>query len=136
VTYLSSAASAASKQIHMARPKKTHSKRHSAVLPPIRCTTEELAAIKSRARVAGLSVSEYVRQSALNGDGIHPPVSNDNAAPGFDPDLVFQLRGIGNNINQQTKVLHATGELPTELKRLWTTLDELLTYIFKRIKIE
>ena len=51
----------------MARPLKNESARLTRRLPHIRCTEDEYAAVQRRAEQAGVNLSVYVRDMALNG---------------------------------------------------------------------
>jgi hypothetical protein len=86
-------------------------------------TDEDRAAILANARKADLRVSEYVRRAAVNG---HIVVTQQS---GFSFAVADQLRRIGVNINQQTRVANARGELPAELARLWARLEDMLDRI-------
>lgn len=102
------------------------SQKFNKVLPPIRCTEQEKNKIYEQSLKAGLSLSEYIRQMALNGK-IMVKQSD------VDFETVQQLRKIGVNINQQTKKLNATGKVNYELTNLWKKLDGLLDTIIKKI---
>jgi len=108
----------------MARPVKDDSERLKKNLPPIRCTEGEFAAIQSRAAQAGMTMSAFVRQMALKGKIVIQENSHDFA-------VADQLRRIGININQQTRIANATGEFPPELHRLWRRLERILDDIIK-----
>lgn len=57
---------------------------------PLRVTQHEYASIKSKATLAGLSVSEYLRKLGTG----HPVQAR------FDKDEKRNLQGIGTNLNQ------------------------------------
>ena len=57
---------------------------------PLRVTEHEYASIKSKATLAGLSVSEYLRKLGTG----HPVQAR------FDKDEKRNLQGIGTNLNQ------------------------------------
>lgn len=103
----------------MARPTKDESEKQNTVLPPIRCTADEKAKISQKAEQAHMSLSEYVRQMALFGKIILKQSL-------VEFTYLELLRKIGVNINQQTKVLNATGRIPEELPRLWEKLEALM----------
>jgi hypothetical protein len=108
----------------MARPRKEATDRLRALLRS-RCSAEDLAAVRSRASRAGLTVSEYVRDVAVRGRVVV------RQQPGPDLVLAGELRRIGNNINQQMALAHATGEIPVDLRRLWTKLELVLDRIIE-----
>lgn len=57
---------------------------------PLRVTQRQLVMIKSKAKLAGLSVSEYLRKLGTG----HPVQAR------FDKDEKRNLQGIGTNLNQ------------------------------------
>jgi hypothetical protein len=97
----------------------------SEVLPPIRCTSTEKQEIYDYADKAGLSVSAYVREMAVNGKIVvrHSDI---------DFESIQQLRKLGVNLNQLTKKFNATGKAPGELKALWSKLDILMERLLKQ----
>ena len=103
----------------MARPLKETHEKNSCVLPPVRCTGDERQDILTKAQSLGLSLSEYIRQMALNGKVVIKQSK-------YDVDLIDQIRRIGINLNQQTKRLNGTGEVSPELKQCWSKLNGLL----------
>lgn len=107
----------------MARPQKNDAERLNRRLPAPRCTEEEYASVQAKAAQTGVSVSEYLRRMALSGKVV---VRQSQA----DFDLIYQLKKIGVNINQQTRRLHEEGEVPDELRHLWAKLDAALNTLF------
>ena len=103
----------------MARPREKDPERLNAVLPPTRCTEADRKRIQARAAQAGLSLSAYLRRMALRGQ-----ITVHQASTDFE--TVDQLRRIGVLINQQTRKLHQSGEVPEELHRLWAKLETAL----------
>ena len=69
------------------------------VIPPIRCTQDERAAIKKAAQQAGLSVGAFLRALALGDAGPRavrrPPVEREELAR-----LLGWLGKLGSNVNQ------------------------------------
>ena len=94
-------------------------------LPATRCTEAEYEAIVKNSKAAGLTISAYIRQTAQGGQ-ITIRKSK------YDPALVFQLRKLAVNLNQQTKKLHQTGQVPYELKGLWLKVSELIDQIVSK----
>lgn len=89
-------------------------------IPKIRTTENKLNSYKSKAKEAGLSLSEFVRQ-ALDSSII---VERKNA---LEPIAVAQLSAIGNNLNQLVRNEHIHGEADTEKMRdLLETIDRLI----------
>lgn len=110
----------------MSRPNKDDNEKMSKVLPPIRCTEEEKSLIADKAKQTELSISEYVRRMALNGQII----IRQNRV---DFEAVTQLKKIGININQQTAKLNATGKLTFELLDLNKKLEALIDKMMRNI---
>ena len=83
------------------------------VLPPCRVTSTERDIIRRKAQKASLSLSEYLRRSALTSAITirHSPV---------DAQAVRQLSAIGSNLNQLVKALHIHNSYDR------TRLDEIL----------
>ncbi len=96
----------------------------NAVLPPIRCTEDEKLSIKKKAKDAHLSLSAYIRKVALSGQVIR--VQND-----LTYDAIDQLRRIGINLNQQTRRLNATGNMPLQLQYVWERLELALDQLLE-----
>ncbi len=106
----------------MSRPRKKDSDKQTHQLPAVRCTTEEYVDISERSRKAGLSLSAYVRRAA-RGQKIIVKQSK------WDSALIFQLRKLAVNLNQQTRKLHETGRESSELKILWKKIALLMDEI-------
>jgi Bacterial mobilisation protein (MobC) len=85
----------------------------------LRCTDHERAAIKAVADEAGYSVAALLRLLALGDAGPRavrrPPAERAELAR-----LLGELGKIGSNINQITKAIHTTRNLPS-----WAELAEL-----------
>jgi hypothetical protein len=81
------------------------------VIPPIRCTEGEQAAIKAAADQAGLSVGAFLRALALGDAGPRavrrPPIERKELAR-----LLGQLGKVGSNVNQLAHAYNRTGILP------------------------
>ncbi|WP_421754180.1 plasmid mobilization protein [Croceimicrobium sp.] len=109
----------------MARPTKNIEEKQSEVLR-FRCTPSEKNSIQEKSSQVGLSLSDYMRAMALDGQ-IKIQQSK------YDFELVHQLKKLGVNINQQTKKLNATGVIPIELKRVLPKLEELLDQLLEDV---
>lgn len=110
----------------MARPTKNIDEKQSEILR-FRCTLSEKNSIQKKSSQVGLSLSDYMRQMALDG---HIKVRKSK----HDFELVYELKKLGVNINQQTKKLNATGILPIELKRVLPKLEKLLDQLLEDCK--
>lgn len=103
----------------MAIPRKKTNEKQTRQLPPIGCTEAEYSIVISKMEKTGLSLSGYIRHAAL-GQKIIIHKSK------FNTDMIFQLRKLAINVNQQTRKLHETGQVPPELKNLWHKLTHLI----------
>ncbi len=83
----------------MARPKKAAEEKRSANFPPVRVTDAELIHVQDQAEMAGLSVSDYLRQRALSGK-VTPRRTPAQAS------LLVELNRIGVNLNQIARSLN------------------------------
>jgi mobilization protein NikA len=83
----------------MARPKKAESEKRSANFPPVRVTEAELIHVQDQAEMAGLSVSDYLRQRALSGK-VTPRRTSGEAS------LLVELNRVGVNLNQIARALN------------------------------
>ncbi len=85
----------------------------------VRTTTEQHAIITKNAKAAGLGLSDYVRENAINGGHIVI-----NEAQAQNDEIVFQLVKIGTNLNQ---IAHAvnSGNHDFIEQRLMPLLDDL-----------
>lgn len=100
--------------------------RRGKVLPPVRVTDDERAAIIERATTAGLSASEFQRRMCLEGRII---ARSRRSAGSGDPEALRLLLKVGNNLNQLTKTGHISGQV--NLKALHDTLAEVRAAVAK-----
>jgi uncharacterized protein (DUF1778 family) len=108
----------------MARPRKSDSASRSLRLI-VRLTDEEMAAIRAAAQAAGLRVSEFIRRAALD----RKIVVRQESAYGVS--LAHQLRHLGINLNQLTKLAHVNGEFPRDLDSALRKVELLLDRIIR-----
>lgn len=106
----------------MARPPKDDAEKRLKRLH-VRVTGRDKKTIETRAENTGLSVSEYLRRMALDGQ-------IDITESKADFALIRSLDRIGVNLNQITKKLNTTGQLQSHahaatLKRINDHLDTL-----------
>jgi Bacterial mobilisation protein (MobC) len=73
----------------------------------IRFTPAEIEAVAAHARACGQPVARYIRETAL---GAVPRIRRSQG----NAELIRQLAGLGNNLNQLATVANATGYLPQE----------------------
>jgi hypothetical protein len=103
----------------MTRPKKDPATRRTEQVN-LRLTRTEHLKLEEAAYTAGIALSEYIRVQALKGRVVvQQKQSLDHAA--FD-----QLRRIGVNLNQLTRLANQTGQMPPDLARTAATLEDFL----------
>lgn len=90
-------------------------------------TKSQEARLQSLASKSGLSMSAYVRQLI---DGVLP-----QERPPLDFYLILsQLRYIGNNMNQLTRIAHATGRIDwKEFERLTDEIKPLASMLYRYV---
>lgn len=71
----------------------------------IRATPDEAAAIDAKASAAGLTLSDYMRQAAMN--ALLRRVSR----AALDPVTIHHLALLGSNVNQIARVLNVSGDI-------------------------
>lgn len=105
------------------RPKKAITRSVSLV---VRLTPTERLAIESRAKSAGMVVSEWFRKTARTAV-IIPRLSKEEAGH------LRTLSGMANNLNQLTKLAHTGGlvSILTDLRRLLGEVEWLMERIGK-----
>ncbi len=87
----------------------------------VRFKAADLHALKGLALKSGANVSELIRHAALK----LPPVPARRTL--VDRDLINQLSRLGNNLNQQTRLLHQLHyrDLPPELAPVLALLQDV-----------
>ncbi len=110
----------------MARPTKADKDRFSHRLPAIRCTESDIRVIKQKAEKSNSSLSEYIRQMALDGE-IIVQQGNDNFP------LLQELKRSGNNLNQVSRWFNEQGVEPIELREVLATHNLVLTKLLNSL---
>jgi len=103
----------------MARPKKDPHELRTETLA-FRLTPSERIQIEQAAAKAGLQPSAYARMQAIKGR----VVASEQRT--LAPELFDELRRIGVNLNQLTRLAHINEEPPKDLPRLCAALDRFL----------
>ncbi|MGN6340042.1 MAG: plasmid mobilization protein [Ginsengibacter sp.] len=100
------------------RPKKSVKRD---IVKGVRFTKAEFYVAKQKAAKAGIGISSFIRQMAINGK-IKPLLDEE------ERQFVRQLIGIANNLNQLTKKGHQEGFLTAVLmfEKYKSSIDELL----------
>lgn len=89
-------------------------------MPRTRCTKKEREAVNQKAASAGLTVSEYVRRSCIDGYIVQ-------RQPIADIELIKELKRQGTNFNQYQHKLNALAkDSPAEVKRVSLRIETLL----------
>lgn len=89
-------------------------------LPRTRCTEDELQTVKSKAKKAGISPSEYQRRACC--DSV--VIVRENVV---DKLAVKELLAIGNNLNQLTHKVHIHNDYDSqELQSILSKIDKLV----------
>lgn len=99
----------------------------------IRVSEKELARIKERAAVSGMTVSGYIRKCAVDGKIILYETKNLFG-------LKTSLKAIGKNVNQIAAVINSTGsvyakdieDLKSNIQSVERTMNEYLTPLASR----
>jgi hypothetical protein len=114
----------------------------------INLTEEQKTIIQARAVDVGLTMSEYIRQSAID-HTIVPELNPHKAVVRTkivysqrtqgEVEIVRQLAKIGNNLNQLTRAINTTKKIgePIDLVRVATylySLDQEITNVLKNIR--
>ena len=103
----------------MARPKKQPAEKRTEALA-CRLTPSERLRIEQAAARAGLSPSEYIRRQALIGRVTVPEKR------GFDHATFDQLRRMGVNLNQLTRLSHQTGRVDPEISQAAAAIERMI----------
>lgn len=86
----------------------------------IRLSNEDLKIIEEKAKMAGLSVSEYIRKSALQGFVIVKNIEQYNK-------VYYEINKIGTNINQAIKLSHTLQSIDeNDIVKLENYLEKLI----------
>ena len=93
-------------------------------LPKVRVTASEKREMQEKARKACLPFSEYQRRALQNTTIV---IQENPANMNADPELIYQMTSIGNNLNQIAKVLNTLGDAKEE--RVNDTLSLLNTVL-------
>ncbi len=105
----------------MARPKKSKEERLIARLE-LRLTTTDYAKAVQAAEDAGMTLTDYARQQILNGKVVIHKYRK------LDHDTFDQLRRVGVNLNQLTRAVNQSGNIPdTRLSNICLRLEDVLS---------
>jgi hypothetical protein len=96
-------------------------------------TAEEKKRLEAAAEHAGAGLSDYIRQLCLRRQGTGPVVAGSRRNPAAKA-LADELRAIGINLNQLTRLANQTGEVPRD-RELSVTIDLLKVTMRKVITL-
>ena len=115
----------------------TETRKRIKLLPPVRCTEAELAAVGSAAGNAGKSVSQYIRESLLDKPAPGPrPRRRQPAADIVELARISGLLGkYGSNLNQIARDANSGGEIvrSDEVYQLAAEVREIKILVLKAI---
>ena len=103
----------------MARPRKEPTEQKDIVMS-FRVSVDERLRIEEKATNSHVSTSDYLRDQALHGKVV---VSQQTS---LDPALFSELRRMGVNLNQLTRLAHTKQAIPAQVKRLCETIEAIL----------
>ncbi|MBB5645974.1 plasmid mobilization protein [Pedobacter cryoconitis] len=90
----------------------------------VRLTATERFLIESKARQAGMRISDWIRAAALKAKVVERVSAEDRR-------VLHLLAGMANNLNQLTKLAHNSGIISIVIKcdNLLTEIDQTLKYL-------
>lgn len=90
----------------------------------VRLTTSERFLIESKAKQAGMRISDWIREAAIKAKVMTRITAEDRR-------VLHLLAGMANNLNQLTKLAHASGIMSIAIKcgHLLTEIDQTLKYL-------
>ena len=91
----------------------------------LRVTEEEFSSINSLCDKAKISKSAYILQSVLN----------KKVLTNIDAQVIFQIRKIGNNINQMTKIIHIISKFGEDREHNLSDILKELSSMNEQIKL-
>ena len=101
-----------------------HSECNRTLVMTFRMTKTEREQLQAKAANMDISVSDYLRLQALNGNAAVSDV--DKLV--LPAEIVLELRRIGVNLNQIAKAANAGLGIPPHLSRLIKRLDDIVMY--------
>jgi hypothetical protein len=105
----------------MARPKKSKEERLTKLFA-IRLTSTDYAKLSHASEDAGMTITDYARQQILNGKVVIHKYRT------LDYDTFNELRRIGVNLNQLTRAVNQSGNIPdTRLSNVCLQLEDALS---------
>ena len=88
----------------------------------LRISNEHKVLIENKAKDAGLSISAFIRKSAI-----------DLVVIKIEPEDKKVLSGISNNLNQLTKKAHLTNRIPAEIVNTLRELIKTIRHAYRKL---
>ncbi len=105
------------------RPRKEEWVKLKYRLPAVKVNTEEYFVVKEKAKAAGVTLTEFIRQCAFSGEVIARVTPE-------QMNLIRDLAGMGNNVNQLARQANAAG-YRSDVRRFSALGVELMNIIDK-----
>ena len=93
----------------------------------IRLNDEELSLLRRKVQESGLSMTKFFRTVIVSGE-VEP------LPPELVTDMQRQIRGIGRNVNQITKLAHISGKVSMETLRQISAAQEKIEKLLARLE--
>ena len=93
----------------------------------IRLNDEELSLLRRKVQESGLSMTKFFRTVIVSGEVKPLP-------PELVTDIQRQIRGIGRNVNQITKLAHISGKVSMETLRQISAAQEKIEKLLARLE--
>ena len=93
----------------------------------IRVNDEELSLLRRKVQESGLSMTKFFRTVIVSGEVKPLP-------PELVTDMQRQIRGIGRNVNQITKLAHISGKVSMETLRQISAAQEKIEKLLARLE--
>ena len=93
----------------------------------IRLNDEELSLLRRKVQESGLSMTMFFRTVIVSGEVKPLP-------PELVTDMQRQIRGIGRNVNQITKLAHISGKVSMETLRQISAAQEKIEKLLARLE--
>ena len=93
----------------------------------IRLNDEELSLLRRKVQESGLSMTKFFRTVVVSGEVKPLP-------PELVTDMQRQIRGIGRNVNQITKLAHISGKVSMETLRQISAAQEKIEKLLARLE--
>ena len=93
----------------------------------IRLNDEELSLLRRKVQESGLSMTKFFRTVIVSGEVKPLP-------PELVTDMQRQIRGIGRNVNQITKLAHISGKVSIETLRQISAAQEKIEKLLARLE--